>query len=62
MFLRYIVKGSTSVDIKPTPHSNSKGKGASAYYRNKESVRRKISDTVKTMKAQEAYNKLLKEA
>ena len=63
MFLRYIVKGSTSVDIKPTSHGNTKGKeGASAYYRIKESVRRKITDTVKTMKPQEAYNKLLKEA
>ena len=62
MFLRYIVKGSTSVDIKPAALGNSKGKGASAYYRIKESVRRKNTDTVKTMEPHEAYNKLLKEA
>ena len=61
VYLRYIVKGGGSVDIKPVPHGNTKGNGT-PYYRTKESVKRKIIETSKSVQGQEAFNKLLQEA
>ena len=61
MYLRYIVRGGKSIDVKPICHGNSKGKGT-PYYRTKQSVKGKIVEAVKTMKTGEAYSKIFKEA
>jgi hypothetical protein len=61
VFLRYIIKGSTPIDIKPMPHGNSKGKGSS-YYRMKHSTKVNVMEAAKKMKPREAYHKLFKES
>ncbi len=62
VYLRYIVKGDTSVVIDLKLHGNTKNNQGTPYYRTKCSVKGKTEEAAKVMKPQAAYHKIFNEA
>ena len=62
VYLRYIVKGDTSIVIEPKSHGNAKNSKGTPYYRTKHSIKQKIEQAAKVMTPQDAFNKMYEEA